>query len=134
VNDVLEQGKGEALLSLQTARLEERTRKGNLSAKRAPKTVLEAASEEFEALWASLEGRLALVDAKLAIRAMNTVLQLRNARTLNVHSLARALPPVDVSPEVREILETLEDLILRSRGNRSRLSLVLAVLRIDGAR
>ena len=114
VNDVLQEGKMEALLTLQSTRLEERTHKGSTTAKKAPKTALSDANKEFEELWSSTEGPIALIDAKKAIRAVNVRLQERKARTVNIHSLAKAIPSADIPAEVRSVLTTLEQLISRA--------------------
>ncbi|ROS27843.1 putative ATPase [Cellulomonas sp. PhB150] len=111
--ETLEEGKSEAMLALQTARIEEKALKGTKAAGRAPKTLLSAAVEEFNAEWASIEGKLRIVDAKLSIRLLNSRLQGRGARTLNIHSLAKAVPAADVPAEVRMVLGAIEDLITR---------------------
>jgi hypothetical protein len=109
--DAIEDQKGDTLLSLQTTRLEESRRKGSSTAGHSEKTVLTAANREFDHRWASLESRIAMVDAKVVIRALNQRLQVRGARTLNVHSLAKEIPPSDVPAEVRSIVDVLEGLI-----------------------
>jgi hypothetical protein len=114
LNDVLQEGKAEALLTLQTTRLGERGHKGSTTAKLADKTVLSNASDEFEASWSSTEGPIALVDAKRAIRGLNVRLQQRKAKTVNIHSLAKAVPAADVPDEVRSVLTALERLISRT--------------------
>lgn len=106
--------KAEALLALQTTRLEESGQKGSKTSKHASKTILEAAAVEFEREWSSAGGRLALVDAKKAIRALNKDLQGRGARTINVHSLAKSMPPGDVPNEVQSVIKALNDLITGS--------------------
>jgi hypothetical protein len=91
--EAVEEQKADTLLTLQTTRIEERGMKGSASAKHAPKTILAAATEEFTQRWASWEGRLAMVDAKLTIRALNKRLQQKGVQTLNVHALAKGIPP-----------------------------------------
>ncbi|WP_082592413.1 ATP-dependent endonuclease [Phycicoccus sp. Soil803] len=111
LGQTLEQLGDEALLALQTTRIEEKGARGNPAAALAPKSVLSAAGQEFEQQWATTEGRLSLVDAKLAIRSMNTALQQRQARTINVHSLAKSMPAADVPAEVLSVIDALEELI-----------------------
>jgi hypothetical protein len=111
LDEALGAGRDEALVALQTTRLEERSRKGSSTSALAPKTVLINAAGELDQAWASTDGRLSVVDAKAAIRALNASLQLRGARTLNLHALAKALPATDVPDELRSVLESLEGLI-----------------------
>jgi hypothetical protein len=109
--DVVSEQKEEALTTLQAQRLDEHKRKIGAAAKLAHKTVLENANAEFEVCWATLEGQLGLVDAKVTIRMINTRLQARNAKTVNVQSLARSIPPGDVSSEVQGVIHDLDTLI-----------------------
>lgn len=108
---VIDDLRDEALRALQSTRIEERGHKDSSTGALAPKTVLERADNEFESAWASEEGRLSLVDPKRAIRAVNRTLQLRKAKTVNVHSLAKAIPRGDIHPEVRSVVDHLEVLI-----------------------
>lgn len=108
---VLDELEADALLALQTTRLEEKGHKGSTTGSKAPKTILESALAEFQGRWATREGRLAVVDAKLAIRSLNRRLQPLKARPLNVHSLAKAVPSAEMHPEVRKVVEDLDALI-----------------------
>jgi predicted ATPase len=110
----VDEQKDEAITALQAQRLDECKRKIGAAAKLAHKTVLENARAEFDACWATFEGQLGLVDAKVTIRMLNTRLQAHNAKTINVHSLARNIPPNDISSEVQGVIEDLERLIEES--------------------
>jgi AAA domain, putative AbiEii toxin, Type IV TA system/AAA ATPase domain len=112
--EVVSEQKDEALLTLETQRLDEHKRKIGAAAKLAQKTVLENAKNEFNTRWATLEGQLGLVDAKVTIRMLNTRLQARKAKTVNVHSLARNIPPGDIPSEVQDVIRKLETFI---KGN-----------------
>lgn len=110
---VIEQ-KDEALTALQAQRLDEHKRKIGAAAKLAHKTVLENAKAEFDARWATLDGQLGLVDAKVTIRMVNTRLQARKANTVNVHSLAKGVPPGDIPSEAQDVIYDLETFV---KGN-----------------
>lgn len=109
--EAVEGGKDEARVTLQSSRLDDRRRKGSTTHGHSEKTVLGAANSEFDDLWSRPDGPVSLVDAKAAIRSMNGSLQRRKARTLNVHSLAKAISVADMSNEVREVLNDLDALI-----------------------
>jgi hypothetical protein len=51
------------------------------------------------------------VDAKVTIRMLNTRHQARKARTVNVHSLARSIPPGDIPSEVQDVIQDLETFV-----------------------
>jgi hypothetical protein len=108
--DIVNEQKDEALTALQTQRLDEK-RKIAAVAKLADKTVLENARTEFATRWATLEGQLGLVDAKVTIRMLNSRLQARKAKTVNVHALAKSIPPGDISTEVQYVIRNLETFI-----------------------
>ena len=78
--------------------------------RRAERTVLTEAKKEFRETWDQNEGPISLIDAKAAIRSMNTQLQRRGARTLNPHALAKAMHNDDLIPEVAEVLDGIEGL------------------------
>ena len=109
--EIVDQQKDEAFIALQAQRLDEHKRKIGAVAKLAQKTVLENAKIEFDARWATLEGQLGVVDAKVTIRAFNTRLQARKARTVNVHSLAKGVPPSDIASEVQKVIGELETFV-----------------------
>jgi hypothetical protein len=111
---VVSEQRDEAILALQNQRLEEHNRKIGGGGKLAPKTVLVNAKAEFDAHWGTLEGQLGLVDAKVTIRMLNSRLQARNAKTINVHSLARSIPPGDIPGEVQDVIRKLEAFIRES--------------------
>ena len=111
LNDAVEQGKDEALIALQSACLDEKRVKGSAAAKKADRTILNEASQEFGRLWTSLDGPLSVIDAKRAISSINAALQQRRARTINAHSLARSVPFDEVPTEVGSVLRQLEELI-----------------------
>lgn len=106
--EIATEQKGEALTALEAQRLDEHKRKIGTVAKLAPKTVLENAKTEFDTYWATLEGQLTVVDAKVTIRMLNVRLQARKARTVNVHSLAKGIPPGDIPLEVQAVIDNLE--------------------------
>ncbi len=106
--EVVTEQKDEALIALEAQRLDEHKRKIGAAAKLAQKTILENAKTEFNARWAALEGQLGLVDAKVTIRMLNTRLQARKAKTVNVHSLATSVPPGEIPSEVQEVIRDLE--------------------------
>ncbi|MGP2481136.1 hypothetical protein ACTUM2_14890, partial [Listeria monocytogenes] len=78
--------------ALQAQRLDERSLKGGGTEGHSSKTVLENSAQEFNSLWATEDGRISIVDAKLVIKALNRELSRQGNRTLNVQSLAKAIP------------------------------------------
>jgi hypothetical protein len=114
LTEVVNEQKDEALTTLEDQRLDERKRKIGGTGKLAQKTVLENAKTEFNARWATLDGQLGVVDAKVTIRMLNSRLQARDAKTLNVHLLARSISPSDVPSEMQDVIRKLETFI---KGN-----------------
>jgi AAA domain, putative AbiEii toxin, Type IV TA system len=112
--EVVSEQKDEALTTLETQRLDEHKRKIGEAGKLAPKTILVNAKNEFNERWAMPEGQLGLVDAKVTIRMLNSRLQARNAKTINMHSLARGIPPGDIPSEMQEVIRKLETFIIES--------------------
>jgi hypothetical protein len=112
--EVVREQKDEALTALESQRLDEHKQKIGASAKLAHKTVLENAKAEFNAQWATFEGQLGVVDAKVTIRMLNSRLQARGAKTVNVHSLAKGMPPADIPSEMQSVIQKLEAFIKRS--------------------
>jgi len=82
--EVVREQEDEAFISLQSQRLDEHKPKIGAVAKLSQKSVLQNAKAEFDSRWSDLTGRLGLVDAKVSIKMLNTRLQPRKARTLNV--------------------------------------------------
>ena len=111
LEEVLAEQEDEAFLTLQTQRLDEHRKDVGSTGHLSQKSVLLAAKAEFDSLWDSVEGRTSIVDAKMTIRLLNRRLQLRKARSLNLHSLAKSLSPEDVPEELREVIERLDELI-----------------------
>jgi hypothetical protein len=109
--EVINEQKDDAITALDSQRVDEHTQKIGSAAKLANKTVLENSKAEFKARWATLEGQLGLVDAKVTIRMLNSRLQARGAKTLNVHSLARGMPPADMPSEMQGVIQRLETFI-----------------------
>lgn len=108
LDKVVKDQEDEAFVAIQSQRVEENRQRG---AREAPRTVLTQANRECQLAWATHEGRLAIVDAKATISALNARLQKQSARTLNLRSLARSLDPAEVPQEVFSLLERLEELI-----------------------
>jgi predicted ATP-dependent endonuclease of OLD family len=113
LTEIIGEQKDEALITLQTQRLNERKDKLSATAKLSENTVLKNAKTEFDARWATYEGRIATVDAKITIRMLNTRLQARKARTVNAHSLAKNILSGEMSPELRGVIYELEAFIER---------------------
>lgn len=111
LTEIIDNQKDEALLALQSQRLDEHKRKIGSAAKLSQKTVLENAKTEFDTYWSTQEGRLSMVDAKVTIRMLNTRLQAIEARTVNVHSLSRNIAPADIAAEVQNVISDLEAMI-----------------------
>ena len=109
--EVVSEQKDEALTALESQRLDEHKQKIGAAAKLAHKTVLENAKAEFKAHWATLEGQLGLVDAKVSIRMLNSRLQARGAKTVNMHSLAKGMPPADIPSEMQGVIQELETFV-----------------------
>jgi hypothetical protein len=82
--DVLEELEGEARLTLQTRRIDEHKQKIDPAGAWSSKTVLSNSAKEFDELWASEDGKLAVVDAKLAISGLNSRLQSSGKKTINL--------------------------------------------------
>lgn len=101
----------EAVLAIQSQRLDERRIKGGKTSKHSERTVLHDAMTEFTAAWASPVGRRSIVDAKLVLRSLNRRLQADKQRTVNPHSIAKAMTPALVPAEIREVITELESLI-----------------------
>lgn len=109
--EVASEQRDEALTALESQRLDEHKQKIGAAAKLAHKTVLENAKAEFNAHWATFEGQLGLVDAKVTIRMLNSRLQARGAKTINMHSLAKSMPPADMPSEMQGVIQKLETFI-----------------------
>jgi len=109
--EVVSEQKDEALTALESQRFDEQKQKIGSAAKLANKTVLENSKTEFKVRWATLEGQLGLVDAKITIRMLNSRLQARNAKTVNMHSLAKGMPPADIPSEMQDVIQRLETFI-----------------------
>lgn len=114
LSSALEAHRSEASIALQAQRLDERRLKIGDTGKLAERTVLERCAEEFETTWGHEEGRLSIVDAKLVIRSLNRDLQAAGKRTLNVQSLARAMPATALAPEFVDVVVQFEGMITRS--------------------
>ncbi|MCI9859360.1 ATP-dependent nuclease [Microbacterium proteolyticum] len=110
----IEAHRTEAAIALQAQRLDERRLKDSATAGHSERTVLEATSREFDALWATGVGRVSTVDAKLVIKALNRSLAADKKRTLNVQTLARATPAAKIPDEVTSVISQLDDMITRS--------------------
>jgi len=104
----------EAAIALQSQRLDERRLKDSVTAGHSDRTVLEACSQEFDSLWATDEGRVSTVDAKLVIKSLNRELAAKKMRTLNVQTLARATPIADIPAEVATVISQLDEMIART--------------------
>lgn len=109
----IESHRDEAAIALQTQRLEERRLKIGDTGGLSVKTVLELAAGEFEATWSAPHRRVDIVDAKLVLRSLNRELQAAGKRTVNSHSLAKAVPLAEMPPEVVSALTELDLLISR---------------------
>ncbi|MGH3353678.1 MAG: hypothetical protein ACRDPS_23655, partial [Nocardioides sp.] len=104
-------GEDEARKTLIARRLHDQRVKGSKTAKYAPETVVDAATDEFHSLWSSEQGRLAVVDAMAVSGRLNTVLQASGAKTINALSLAKNVPASDVGDEIRNVISRIEELI-----------------------
>lgn len=114
LTEVLDELKDEAWLAFQSQRIDESKQNIGGTGRLATKTVIEGARREFDHLWVSEAGRLAVVDAKLAIRRLNARLQASEHRTVNVHSLAKNLVALEAPEELRVVMYDLEMLITTS--------------------
>ncbi|MGV9194048.1 ATP-dependent nuclease [Microbacterium sp. MC2] len=114
LSSAIEEHRGEATIALQSQRLDERRLKVGGTGKLSERTVLERCAIEFDETWATEEGRLSIVDAKLVIRSLNRALSADGNRTLNVQTLAKAMPPRALAPEVAKVISHLEDMVARA--------------------
>lgn len=114
LNSAIDEQRAEAAIALQAQRLDERRLKVGGTGKLSERSVLERCATEFERTWGTYDGRLSIVDAKLVIRSLNRALSADGKRTLNVQTLAKAIPAHLVAPEVAKVITQLEDLISRS--------------------
>lgn len=112
LSEVLADQEDDAWLALQSQRLEESRQNIGGTAKLAAKTVIQRAREEFDACWGTPAGQLAIVDAKVVIRRLNTRLQEAGHRTLNVHSLAKNLVAREAPEELRALVYDLEQFVI----------------------
>jgi hypothetical protein len=85
LTEIVTEQKDEALISLQSQRLDERKNKAGATAKLSENTVLKNAKIELDSRWTTYEGQPGIVDAKVTIRILNTRLQERRAKTVNAH-------------------------------------------------
>lgn len=113
LEDAIEGMRDEALRALQAQRLSESGQGGGETSGYAPKTVLDRAEGEFQARWSSSEGKLAIVDPKGVIKALNRDLQKRR-RSVNAAKLAAASVANETDSEVIEFLEAFSQ-VLRVR-------------------
>ncbi|WP_134740342.1 AAA family ATPase [Nocardioides sp. 503] len=97
----------EARDDLQAQRMAERKLKGSSTAGSADKTILVSSAKEFAKTWETVEGRIALVDAKAVLRQINSQLQFRDAKTVNAHSLAKNIPRAEISRDVVELVSSI---------------------------
>lgn len=104
LDNALAAHKEEAELAFDSARLAER-------GGQAERTALARSREEFRERWSRSDGPVGLVDAKSVIRTLNTELQALDARTLNVHSLAKKLTRSDMAEELINLLDELDEFI-----------------------
>lgn len=114
LTSAIEEHRGEATIALQSQRLDERRLKVGGTGKLSERTVLERCAVEFDKAWGTEEGRLSIVDAKLVIRSLNRALSADGKRTLNVQTLAKAMPPQALASEVANVISHLEDMITRA--------------------
>lgn len=98
---------GDTRNDLLAQRMEERKLKGSSTSGHSGKTVIVNASKEFEGIWGTAVGRLAIVDAKAVLHILNSELQSRGAKTLNWHSLARSMPVAGIDQDVRDVVATI---------------------------
>lgn len=109
----IEAQRDEAAAALQAQRLDERRLKGGGTEGHSSKTVLENSAQEFNSLWATEDGRISIVDAKLVIKALNRELSRQGNRTLNVQSLAKSIPLSRVPAEISTVISEFDRLIGR---------------------
>jgi hypothetical protein len=114
LKSAIDEHRGEAAIALQSQRLDERRLKVGGTGKLSERTVLELCATEFDETWGTDEGRLAIVDAKLVIRSLNRALSADRKRTLNVQTLAKAMPSRVLASEVAKVIGHLEDTIARA--------------------
>lgn len=108
LEECLESLSEDARATLQAQRLEERRLDVGGTRGLSETTVLRNAAREFAEWWATLESKLHVVDSKALIRALNSKLQERSAKTLNAHKLAKEIPLDDLAPEIMSTLRDLE--------------------------
>ena len=114
LNEAISKQKDETFNVLKTKRLDEHRRKIGAAVPLTEETVVNYARTEFDMRWATREGQLGLVDAKTTIRTLNSQLQARRLQTVNIHSLARNIPPHDIPSEVQGVIHDLEAFIIGS--------------------
>ena len=107
LNEVISEQKDETFNLLKVKRLDEHRHKIGATATLTEKTVVNYARTEFSIRWTTREGQLGLVDAKATIRMLNAQLQSRRLKTINIHSLARNIPPHDIPYEVQGVIHDL---------------------------
>ncbi len=72
-------------------------------------TVNQKLIEEFEEIWSSLSGRLAIVPGKEFLSQLNQYLQEHYKVTLTVSAIINAMLPEEIPEEVKELIEKLDD-------------------------
>lgn len=113
LSSAIEEHRDEAAIALQNQRLEERRLKIGDAGKLSNKTVLERAMAEFSSIWDAPGRRVEIVDAKLVISSLNRDLQAAGKKTINSHSLARAMPAAEMPTEMITALDEFDALIAR---------------------
>ncbi|MFG6280803.1 ATP-binding protein [Microbacterium sp. 5K110] len=113
LDSAIEGQRDEAATALQAQRLDERRLKGGGAEGHSMKTILENSAKEFNSLWATEDGRISTVDAKLVIKALNRELSRGGNRTLNVQSLAKSIPASQVPAEISAVISEFNQLIGR---------------------
>lgn len=114
--EIIEQNRSEAFRTLSTQRLEEKRLNISGAGSLSNKTILERAESEFDDLWRTQDGKVSLVDAKLVIRSLNAEFQRLRHKTINAHSLSKNCQADEVPEELREVLNSLEQMIVRGRA------------------
>ena len=82
--------------------------RGIRSAKNA-RTINREATEWFEGLWATIEGRVQIVPGKDALRSINNLLQDEVGIALSAGTIAETLTTRSVGNELKELLRTLDN-------------------------